>query len=71
VKVKEEKPTITEKEHVMNLFKLLIKEDINVNNIFYKRNALNNVVATYLQENPVEDVSKIIGGILKVLEKKK
>ena len=71
VKVKKEKPTITETQHVMNLFKLLIKEDINVNNIFYKRNALNNVVATYLQENPVEDVSKIIGGILKVLEKKK
>ena len=71
VKVKEEKPTITEKEHVMNLFKLLIKEDINVDNIFYKRNALNNVVATYLQENPVEDANKIIGGILKVLEKKK
>ena len=71
VKVKEEKPTITEKEHVMNLFKLLIKEDINVDNIFYKRNALNNVVATYLQENPVKDANKIIGGILKVLEKKK
>ena len=30
VKVKNEKPTITEKQHVINLFKLLIKEDIKI-----------------------------------------
>ena len=70
VKVKE-KPTITEKQHVINLFKLLIKDDINVNNISYKRNALNNIVATYLQENHVENTSKVIDGVLKVLEKQK
>ena len=71
VEVKEEKPTLTEKDHVINLFKLLIKEDINVENISYKRNALNNIVATYLQENTVKDTSKIINGVLKILEKKK
>ena len=49
VKVKDEKPTITEKDHVINLFKLLIKEDINVENISFKRNELNNIVATYLK----------------------
>ena len=70
VKVKE-KPTITEKEHVINLFKLLIKDDINVDNISYKRNALNNIVATYLQENIVKNTDKIIRGVLKVLEKQK
>ena len=43
VEVKNEKPTITEKDHVVNLFKLLIKDDINVDNISYKRNALNNI----------------------------
>ena len=37
VKVKEEKPTITEKDHVINLFKLLVKEDINVDNIINMR----------------------------------
>ena len=63
--------TLTEKQHVVNLFKLLIKEDINIDNISYKRNALNNIVATYLQENPVKNADKVIGGILKVLEKKK
>ena len=68
VKVKNEKPTITEKQHVINLFKLLIKEDINIDNISYKRNALNNIVATYLQENSVKNTGKIINGVLKVMD---
>ena len=71
VKVKEEKPTLTEKDHVINLFKLLIKEDINVNNISFKRNELNNIVATYLQENTVKNTDKVIKGVLKVLENQK
>ena len=71
VKVKEETPTLTEKDHIINLFKLLIKEDINVENISFKRNALNNIVATYLQENTVRNTSKVIKGVLKVLEKQK
>ena len=71
VKVKDEKPTLTEKDHVINLFKLLIKEDINVDNISFKRNELNNIVATYLQENTVKNTNKVINGVLKVLEKKK
>ena len=71
VKVKNEKPTITEKDHVINLFKLLIKDDINVDNISFKRNELNNIVATYLKENRVKNTGKVINGVLKVLEKKK
>ena len=71
VKIKNEKPTITEKQHVINLFKLLIKEDINVDNISFKRNELNNIVATYLKENTVKNTGKVIDGVLKVLEKKK
>ena len=71
VKVKDEKPTITEKQHVINLFKLLIKEDINVDNISFKRNELNNIVATYLKENTVKNTGKVINGVLKILEKEK
>ena len=72
VKVKETKPiTITEKQHVINLFKLLIKENINIDNISFKRNKLNNLVATYLKENTVKNKDKVISGVLKVLEKKK
>ena len=71
VKIKNEKPTLTETQHVINLFKLLVKGDININNISYKRNALNNIVATYLQENHVKNTDKVIYGVLKVLEKQK
>ena len=71
VKVKNEKPTITEKQHIINLLKLLIKEEINLNNISYKRNRLNNIVATYLKENTINNTENIIGGVLKYLEKQK
>ena len=71
VKVKNKKPTITENQHVINVLKLLIKEDINVNNISFKRNELNNIVATYLKENTVKNTGKVIDGVLRVLEKKK
>ena len=69
--VKPQQVTKSEKTHVVNLFKLLIKEDININNISYKRNKLNNIVATYLKEHTIKDTEKIINGVLKVLESKK
>ena len=69
--VKPQQVTISEKKHVVNLFKLLIKEDINIDNISYKRNKLNNIVATYLKEHTVNDTEKVINGVLKVLENKK
>ena len=72
VKVKKTKPvTLTEKQHVVNLFKLLIKEDINIDNISFKRNKLNNIVATYLKENTIKNKNKVIDSVLKVLETKK
>ena len=69
----EAKVTITnsEQQHVINLFKLLIKENINIKNIQYKRNKLNNIVATYLKENTIKDNKKVISGVLKILEKNK
>ena len=63
--------TISEKQHVINLLKLLINEKININNISYKRNKLNNIVATYLKENTINNTDKVIGGVLKYLEKRK
>ena len=69
--VKPQQVTISEKKHVVNLFKLLIKEDINIDNISYKRNKLNNIVATYLKEHTIKDTEKIINGVLKVLVNKK
>ena len=69
VKGDKKRITLTEKQHIINLFKLLIKEDINIDNISFRRNALNNIVATYLQENTVKNTDKVINGVLKVLEK--
>ena len=63
--------TNTEQQHVINLLKLLVKENINIKNISYKRNKLNNIVATYLKENTVKDTEKIINGVLRKLQKNK
>ena len=69
--IKPQQVTISERDHVVNLFKLLIKEDINIDNISYKRNELNNIVATYLSEHTINNTEKIISGVLKVLGNKK
>ena len=65
------KVTTSEQQHVVNLLKLLIKEDINIENISYKRNKLNNIVATYLKENTIKNTEKVINGVLKKLQKEK
>ena len=69
----EAKVTITnsEQKHVINLLKLLVKENINIKNISYKRNKLNNIVATYLKENTIKNHEKVINGVLQKLQKKK
>ena len=69
----EAKVTITnsEQQHVINLLKLLVNENINIKNISYKRNKLNNIVATYLKENTIKDSEKVINGVLEKLQKKK
>jgi len=65
------KVTTSEQQHVVNLLKLLINENINIKNISYKRNKLNNIVATYLKENTVKNTENIIDGVLKKLQKEK
>ena len=65
------KITTSEQQHVINLLKLLVNENINIKNISYKRNKLNNIVATYLKENTIKDTEKVISGVLKRLQKKK
>ena len=65
------KITNSEQKHVINLLKLLIKENINIKNISIKRNKLNNIVATYLKENTVKNTNKIISGVLRKLQKEK
>ena len=57
------KVTSSEQQHVINLLKLLVNENINIKNISYKRNKLNNIVATYLKENTIKDTEKVINGV--------
>ena len=73
VEILSQKPTISEKQHVLNLVRLLIQEDITMANLVIKRNELNNIVATYINENTIETAQKspVINKVLKVLEKRK
>ena len=66
-------PTLTEKEHILNLLKMLIKEEINIKNLTIKKNKLNNIVAEYIQENPITEKQRVpvIEKVIKVLEKRK
>ena len=60
-------------EHIVKLVKLLIKEDINVNNLSIKKDKVNNIIATYTKENPIQETQlpKVIDGILNKLPKTK
>lgn len=78
----ESKPTVSvenvknnvslhEREHIITLLRLLIKEDINLENLSIKKDKLNNLVGTYLQENEITSNQKetIIEGVLTGLSK--
>ena len=58
-------------EHIIKLVRMLVKEDINVKNLTIKKDKVNNIVATYLQENKIEQnqVQEIIDGIISKLPK--
>jgi len=57
--------------HVVRLVSLLIKENINLDNLRYKKDKLNNIVATYLQKNTIKEAQKpeLIQGIINKLPK--
>jgi len=66
-------PTISEKAHVVAIMKMLIKENISINNLHIKKDRLNNIIAEYVIQEKVNDDQKgpVITKILKVLEKRK
>lgn len=63
----------SEKKHVLNILKLLIKENINVENVSMRKNKLNHIVATYLDSNPINEnqKNKIVNGVISGLSKLK
>ena len=42
--IKERKVTMSERQHVINIVKMLIKEKINLKNLTIKKNKLNNII---------------------------
>tara|TARA_B100001094_G_scaffold12062_1_gene10701 strand:+ start:997 stop:1557 length:561 start_codon:yes stop_codon:yes gene_type:complete len=87
VKSQEEKPLITEnkvkvlnikneiteseKKHIINILKLLIRENINIKNLHLEKNKVNNIIATYIKSQPIKEslAPKIIDGIIQGLTK--
>jgi hypothetical protein len=64
---------ITKKDvdHVANIMKLLVRENINMKNLHLKKNRLNKIVATYTKYKPLNENKKsVIKGVLKGLYKK-
>ena len=68
----EQKVTKNEREHVINIVKLLIRENINLKNLSIKKNALNNIIGEYIADNNVTETQKtpVIEKVIKVLEKR-
>ncbi len=65
--------TESEKKHIINIMKLLIHENVNIDNLSIKKNKLNKVIATYNQFKPINESSKgtVINGVLNILAKQK
>ena len=65
--------TLNEKNHVLNILKLLIKEEITLSNVSFRKNKLNHIVATYIDKHPINEVqkNKIIKGVIGGLSKLK
>jgi len=59
-------------DHVTNIMKLLVRENINLNNLHLKKNRVNKIVATYTKHKPLNESYKkqVIKGVLKSLYKK-
>jgi hypothetical protein len=74
IQVSNIKNEVTKKEtdHVVNLLKLLVRENINPDNLHVKRSRVNKIVATYTKHKPIEENNRkeVIKEALKGLYKK-
>ena len=69
--IKDESITLSEKQHIINILKLLVKEDISLDNLSFKKNKLNKIIAEYVGSNPIEKTGTVINKVVKVLSKRK
>ena len=74
VTVKNIKQEVTQKEtdHVVNIMKLLVREDISIRNLSIKKDRLNKIIATYCKHKPITETKKseVRQGVLTKLTKK-
>ena len=74
VQVTNIKQEITNKDinHVANIMKLLVRENITLENLSIKKDRLNKIVATYRKHKPLTENKhkEVIKGVLKGLYKK-
>ena len=69
--IKDESITLSEKQHIINILKLLVKEDISLDKLSFKKNKLNKIIAEYVGSNPIEKTGTVINKVVKVLSKRK
>ena len=72
IKILKQEITNKDIDHVANIMKLLVRENITLENLSIKKDRLNKIVATYRKHKPLtEDKHKeVIKGVLKGLYKK-
>ena len=64
---------ISETRHILNILKMLVKENITLKNLPKKKNTVNKIIEGYVDKNPITQSKqkRIINGIVKVLSKRK
>ena len=64
---------ISESRHVLNILKMLVKENITLKNLPKKKNTVNKIITGYVDKHPITESKqkRIINGIVKVLSKRK
>lgn len=61
----------SERKHVVNLLKLLVNEEIDINNLHLKKDRVNKIIATYIKHKPFpeESTTSIINSLVEGLAK--
>ena len=64
---------ISESKHILNIMKMLVKENVTLKNLPKKKSTVNKIIESYVKQNPLTETKqkRIIDGIVKVLSKRK
>jgi len=64
---------ISESKHILNIMKMMLKENITLKNLPRKKTTVNKIIEGYIKTNPLTESKqkRIINGIVKVLSKRK